>query len=42
MKPITSNALLKDLRELIAEARQDVARQVEYFSFVWSGDSLWN
>ena len=28
MKPITSNALLKDLRELIAEARQDVARQV--------------
>jgi len=28
MKPITSKALLKDLRELIATARQDVARQV--------------
>lgn len=28
MKTITSKALLKDLRELIAEARQDVARQV--------------
>ena len=37
MKSIASKALLKDLRELIAEARQ-----VEYFSFVWSGDSLWN
>jgi len=28
MKPITPKALLKDLRELIHEARQDVARQV--------------
>jgi predicted nuclease of restriction endonuclease-like (RecB) superfamily len=28
MKPITSKVLLKDLQELIAEARQDVARQV--------------
>jgi len=28
MKTITSKALLKDLRELITEARQDVARQV--------------
>ena len=28
MKAITSKALLKDLRELIATARQDVARQV--------------
>jgi predicted nuclease of restriction endonuclease-like (RecB) superfamily len=28
MKPITPKILLKDLRELIAEARQDVARQV--------------
>ena len=28
MKPITSKALLKDLRELIETARQDVARQV--------------
>ena len=28
MKSIASKALLKDLRELIAEARQDVARQV--------------
>jgi hypothetical protein len=28
MKPITSKVLLKDLRELIATARQDVARQV--------------
>jgi len=28
MKRITSKVLLKDLRELIAEARQDVARQV--------------
>jgi len=28
MKPITPKALLKDLRELITEARQDVARQV--------------
>jgi len=28
LKAITSKALLKDLRELIAEARQDVARQV--------------
>jgi hypothetical protein len=28
MKPITPKFLLKDLRELIAEARQDVARQV--------------
>ncbi|PIV20636.1 MAG: DUF1016 domain-containing protein [Deltaproteobacteria bacterium CG_4_8_14_3_um_filter_45_9] len=28
MKPITSKDLLKDLRELIAAARQDVARQV--------------
>jgi hypothetical protein len=28
MKPITSKALLKDLRDLIATARQDVARQV--------------
>lgn len=28
MKTITSKALLKDLRELIVAARQDVARQV--------------
>jgi hypothetical protein len=28
MKVITSKTLLKDLRELINEARQDVARQV--------------
>jgi hypothetical protein len=28
MKTITSKALLKDLRELITAARQDVARQV--------------
>ncbi|MBM4351356.1 MAG: DUF1016 domain-containing protein [Deltaproteobacteria bacterium] len=28
MKPITPKVLLKDLRELIATARQDVARQV--------------
>ena len=28
MKPITSKALLKDLRELIETARQDVAQQV--------------
>jgi predicted nuclease of restriction endonuclease-like (RecB) superfamily len=28
MKPITSKVLLKDLRELIARARQEVARQV--------------
>jgi len=28
MKTITPKSLLKDLRELIAEARQDVARQV--------------
>jgi len=28
MKPITSKDLLKDLRELVADARQDVARQV--------------
>ncbi len=28
MKPITTKVLLKDLRELIQEARQDVARQV--------------
>lgn len=28
MRPITSKALLKDLRELIETARQDVARQV--------------
>jgi hypothetical protein len=28
MKPITSKALLKELRELIATARQDVAQQV--------------
>jgi predicted nuclease of restriction endonuclease-like (RecB) superfamily/ribosomal protein L12E/L44/L45/RPP1/RPP2 len=28
MKPITSKALMKDLRDLITEARQDVARQV--------------
>jgi hypothetical protein len=28
MKAITPKVLLKDLRELIAEARQDVARQV--------------
>jgi predicted nuclease of restriction endonuclease-like (RecB) superfamily len=28
MKPITNKVLLKDLRELIEEARQDVARQV--------------
>ena len=28
MKAITPKALLKDLRELITEARQDVARQV--------------
>lgn len=28
MKAITPKVLLKDLRELIEEARQDVARQV--------------
>ena len=28
MRPIVPKTLLKDLRELIAEARQDVARQV--------------
>ena len=28
MKPTKSKALLTDLRQLIAEARQDVARQV--------------
>jgi predicted nuclease of restriction endonuclease-like (RecB) superfamily len=30
MKPITPKILLKDLRELIHEARQDVARQVNF------------